>query len=355
MTEELLEWRAGPAATRLIRERGLRPEDIRVIAGASGGPKWLVLGGIDRAIVGELLPRLATPVHLIGSSIGAWRFACYAQSDASAALARFEQAYLAQRYSPRPERAEITRVCAGILEHLLGPAGSSEIVSHPRLRSHVMTVRSRAPTASDRRAALAAGLLLAALANLVSRRALGLFFERALFHDPRDAPPFLDPPGLPLRKVALTERNLRPAVLATGAIPMVLEGVSEVSDAPPGIYRDGGVIDYHLDLPLSGHDGIALYPHFYGRMIPGWFDKKLAWRRPHPANVERVLIVSPSPRFVARLPGGKIPDRGDFAKLPQPERIARWQRVVAESRRLGDEFLETMQGERVAERLRPLA
>ncbi|HEX2779572.1 MAG TPA: patatin-like phospholipase family protein, partial [Gemmatimonadaceae bacterium] len=63
--------RAGPHALRLIRERGLRAEDIDVIPGASGGAKWLVLAGIDRYVAGELLasPR-ARPLHLIGSSIG---------------------------------------------------------------------------------------------------------------------------------------------------------------------------------------------------------------------------------------------------------------------------------------------
>ncbi|HEX2718969.1 MAG TPA: patatin-like phospholipase family protein, partial [Gemmatimonadaceae bacterium] len=67
----MLTLRAGPHALRLIRERGLRPEDIDVIPGASGGAKWLVLAGIDRYVASELLasPR-ARPLHLIGSSIG---------------------------------------------------------------------------------------------------------------------------------------------------------------------------------------------------------------------------------------------------------------------------------------------
>ena len=68
--------RAGPDALRVVRDRGLRPEDIDVIPGASGGAKWLVLAGLDRYLFGEFLqqPR-QRPLHLIGSSIGSWRMA----------------------------------------------------------------------------------------------------------------------------------------------------------------------------------------------------------------------------------------------------------------------------------------
>ena len=58
---------AGPAALRLIRDRGLHAEDVDVIPGASGGAKWLVLAGLDRYLFGEFLaqPR-QRPMHLIG-------------------------------------------------------------------------------------------------------------------------------------------------------------------------------------------------------------------------------------------------------------------------------------------------
>ena len=90
--------RAGPDALRIIRERGLRAEDVDVVPGASGGPKWLVLAGLDRFFLGEFFnaPR-ERPLHLIGSSIGSWRLACLAQRDPLAALARAHEAYLARR------------------------------------------------------------------------------------------------------------------------------------------------------------------------------------------------------------------------------------------------------------------
>lgn len=89
---------AGPEAMRIIRERGLRPQDIRVIAGAAGGPKWLVLSSLDRLIFGSWFEDRTAPLFLVGASIGAWRFAALSQRQPVARLDRFETAYIDQRY-----------------------------------------------------------------------------------------------------------------------------------------------------------------------------------------------------------------------------------------------------------------
>ena len=41
---------AGPKALAELREHGLSPARVRVFVGASGGPKWLVLYGLDRVL-----------------------------------------------------------------------------------------------------------------------------------------------------------------------------------------------------------------------------------------------------------------------------------------------------------------
>ena len=61
---------------RLETKNGFAAEQIGTIAGASGGAKWLVLSQLDRVIIDRIVPDLVGPVHLLGSSIGAWRFTC---------------------------------------------------------------------------------------------------------------------------------------------------------------------------------------------------------------------------------------------------------------------------------------
>lgn len=344
---------AGPDAMRLLRERGLRADDVDLIPGASGGPKWLVLAGLDRVLFGDFLRGRSRPLHLLGSSIGSWRLACLALKDPLAALDRFAEAYIEQRYPPRPTPAQVSATSQAILDEVLGPDAEEHILQHPWARLHVLTNRFRGLTASEHKAVLLLGLTLGAVGNLVSRRTLGLHLERVIFHSAGDTSPFLGLSDLPSVHLPLTRENLRPALLASGSIPLVLNGV-RIPETGSGIYRDGGVSDYHLDLEFGPGEGLILYPHFYPYVVPGWFDKALRWRRAQPLNFRRALLIAPSADFIARLPFGRIPDRKDFTRLTDSERIRAWRQVVAEGQRMGDEWHELLATGRWEERVRPL-
>ena len=157
-----------------------------------------------------------------------------------------------------------------------------------------------------------------------------------------------------MQKVPLTPANLEDAIVSTGSIPLVLHGVRDIAGARPGTYRDGGIIDYHLDVPHSEAGKLTLYPHFFERIVPGWFDKRLTWRRAAPDHVAATVLISPSPEFVARLPGGKVTDRTDFQRYAPAERIRVWRRVVAECQALADELHEVLEKDDLAARLEPL-
>ena len=114
------------------------------------------------------------------------------------------------------------------------------------------------------------------------------------------------------------------------------------------------IIDYHHDLPHSAEERFTLYPHFYDHIVPGWFDKKLRWRKPAPEHTDRTILISPSAEFVSRLPNGKIPDRTDFAKLTPEDRVKVWRGCVVACRELADDFLELLEQDRLAAHLQPL-
>ena len=346
--------RAGPDALAIIRERGLRAEDVDVVPGASGGPKWLVLAGLDRFFFGEFFAAARSrPLHLIGSSIGSWRLACLAQRDPMAALARAHEAYIEQRYSFRPPLDEVTKVGADILDVLLGETGVDEILTHPWARLHVITSELRGLGATDRRWPLLASLAIAAAGNLVSRRLLARRVWRVVFDTARDESPFRGLSDFRTLHLPLTRENTRQALLASASIPLLLSGV-EVPGAT-GVFRDGGIVDYHLDLDFGAGDGIVLYPHFYPHVVPGWFDKSLRWRRATGKNFRRALIVAPSPEFVATLPHAHIPERGDFYAYDDDTRIRAWRKVVAMSEQVADEMRELIATGRLAERIEPIA
>ncbi len=346
---------AGPEALVHLRDRGLKAADIAVVPAASGGPKWLVLAGLDRVLFGDFLKGVRRkPLHCIGSSIGSWRLACLLQGDPMAALHRFQEAYIEQRYPRKPSPELVSRTSAGIIKALLGPAGAGEILEHPWAQLYIVATLCLGPLASERRGVLGPALAVVAAGNVVSRRSLGLRMRRVIFNNVGMGSPFLGLEDLPTSHAPLSPDTLPHTLLASGSIPLLMTGM-HVPGAPPGIYRDGGLLDYHLDLDFSGAgDGLVLYPHFYPHVVPGWFDRGPFKRRARPANWRRAVLLAPSTEFVASLPRGKIPDRRDFYDLGNDERIAAWREVMRRSGQLGEEFGELVDTGRLAERTRPL-
>ncbi|HEX4340661.1 MAG TPA: hypothetical protein VH062_32355 [Polyangiaceae bacterium] len=343
---------AGPDALAELRDGGLSPARVRVLVGASGGAKWLVLRGLDRVLFPWLLNGARAPVHAVASSIGTWRFAALCTADPLAALQRFETAYVdEQSYAGEPTAADVSAEGARILRALLGEGGVGPLVEHPLVRLHVVAARFRHMGALEGRAQLA-GLALAFALNAVARPALSGAIERVVFDAAGDPGPFAPWRQLPTRHVTLTRENAFAALSASAAIPTVMSGVRDPSGAPPGMYRDGGIADYHFGTEIDPVDGLALYPHFYPHLVPGWFDKSFASRRTR--GLRRVVVLAPSDAFVASLPRGKIPDRKDFRALRDDERRTAWRQVMTRSNELGEIFAELVDSGRIGQVAKPL-
>ncbi len=347
--------RAGRRALNKLRDKPLTASDVHVIPGAAGGPKALGISGLDKAVFGDFLPQAPQQRTLIGSSIGSWRFAAVTSTDdPKAQLSRLAELYTAQRFSKGVSIAEITRKSTLFLEELF--AGREDaILDHPWYRLCIVVVRSRGLLEHDTKGRLSLGLMNAISANMVSRKHLGRFMERGIIYDRRSKVPVSKLVDFPSHEVALSRDNLLPALLASASIPLVMAGVRNIPGAPEGLYRDGGLLDYHLDLPYE-QAGIILYPHFTDRVIPGWFDKTLPWRRGDATRLQDVLLVSPSAEYLASLPDRKLPDRKDFERYADDDQAREhaWKKAIAASEQMGDEFMELVESGRLAERLLPL-
>lgn len=144
MNDALLDIRAGPVARQYIERHGLAPAAVRAVAGAAGGPKWLILGGLDRWLFGDWLQGPGPAVELVGSSIGAWRFAmACCPLKAAARITALESAYIEQCYSRTPTRDEITRTTRGILDRCTDESVLAGVLEHPRFRLTAITARGR--------------------------------------------------------------------------------------------------------------------------------------------------------------------------------------------------------------------
>ncbi len=345
--------KVGSSAYKEIYNHGFDISKIRTILAASGGPKWLVLSQLDKLILEKVIPKIHSPVRLISSSIGAWRFICYAQKDSIKAINDFEKGYIEQYFFKKNNKRIISKHLRNTLDLICSASGIKDVIEHPTFRTNIITTRSHHILKSDFDPLLFFGLCSSMLANFFSRNTLKYFFSRGLFVDTREISLKLDHDGFTTHYIKLSEDNLKDAVIASSSIPLYLEGVKNISGAPNGVYRDGGIIDYHLDLPCVDSGDYVLYPHFFDFLKPGWFDRSLPWRKFNLENLERTILVCPSEKFIQGLPGSKIPDRSDFNQFSNEERIKIWRRVVNSCTKLADDFNEVLEKGQLPSIMRP--
>ncbi len=348
---------AGKTAFHQIKENGITQEQIQMMAAASGGPKWFTLFGLDKYLFGDFFKNRQQPLYTIGSSAGAWRMACLAQKDPVAAISRLAQYYSNESYSEKPTVDEISDKARILVDKLLGDSGAKEIVENSIIQTHLIVARARGLASSEVRFLQLSGLVIAAGLNAISDKTLSWFFERFNFFSQNDAAGFhkshFDYDKAKTRYLKLTENNMKEVLLASGAIPLVLRGIKEIEMAPPGIYRDGGIIDYHFDVQFP-NKGLLLYPHFHPLIKKGWFDKGLKYRHAKISNFDNVILVTPSESHISSLPYGKISDRNDFAKFDTKTRIDYWQTVLSESERLAEDFSDLVQTGKGLNKIQPI-
>lgn len=353
---DLLRYRAGPEALERLRARGgLAASDVEALVLPAIGPKWLVLSGFDRALIGAgwLEPAAeAQRLMLFGASAGAWRALALAARDPLRAHAALLDSYCAQRFT-RTDAPAISDAYRCLLRAAFEDADLAWAADHPRLDLAIATARARGALAQfeDRRAQ-AATLGAAALLNAFGARTQALFYERVVFVAGRGAKQHPLASAAHGRLAALTERNMLDVALASGTVPMYMQLVRDIEGAPAGAYLDGGFSDYHLNRPANGERITLLFLH-QRRIIPSWLDKFLPWRKLDRRALSRLLLVYPSDGFVRSLPGSEIPTRDDFQRfLHEPERrIARWRDAAAQSTELGSEFLRDAESGRLAARV----
>ena len=343
-----LEYRAGKAALRRIRAEGFSPAAVGTFVAPAAGPKWLVAAGFDRALLRERLLERGGPVLLAGSSAGAWRSLAFASPEPLRAHDTLLEEYVGKVFTVRDTPERIGEAYRESLRRVIPEGHAAHVLAHPRYRLAIHATRAKGWIATNG-AVQKLGLGAAVLGNALSPRSQRLFFGRTLFVS--EVAPAAWFAHARSERAPLTADNLLAVALASGSVPMYMAQVAIPGrDAMHG-YLDGGLTDYHLSQRLGDPDNLALLFSHTRRIIPNWFDKYLPHRTPSAHVTDNVLLVHPSREFVRRLPDGRVPDREDFTKFVRApeERIRRWRAAVAESERLGDQFLDDVSGGRLAE------
>ncbi|MGB1261498.1 MAG: patatin-like phospholipase family protein [Cognaticolwellia sp.] len=333
----MLDIYCGSNALKTLQEHGFKQELFTTMLGASGGPKWFSLFGLDKYLFGEYFKDRSTELNLVGSSAGAFRFAALSQKDPVAAITRLATLYSQTTYSEKANSEEITNKAVALLEQVLGADGRTEIINNPIFKAHFIVAKCRGLTSFERKAPLLSGLIASMVFNQVDRGLLAKQYQRYVYHHPNSQLKISDNFNFNTQYQALNTENLAPSLLASGSIPIVMRGIKDIAGSANGMYRDGGIIDYHFDVDITPSAGLTLYPHFSPTPKAGWFDKNLA-RKVNSDYYKNTVMLVPSEKFITQLPFGKIPDRKDFTDLDASTRLTYWQKVLQQSDDLAEEF-----------------
>lgn len=344
-----LEIYAGQKALNTIENEGFKQELFTSFLGASGGPKWFVLSGLDKYLFGEFFKLRTTPLNVIGSSIGSFRAACFCQDDPAAAIDRFIDAYFSVTYESRPTPQEVTDSSEPVIKAILGVSANEanqgashssdnieQILNNPIFKAHFIVARTKGLVARENKYLQLAGLMKSFINNAVSRSKLSSQYQRYIFQRVDSELNLFDQDGFDTNHIPLTSENIKDALLASGCIPLVMSGIRDIAGSDKGMYRDGGIVDYHFDFKIN-NPGLILYPHFNSTIKPGWFDKGLK-RSFDINNYDNTVVVCPSKEFIHSLPYQKISDRTDFEKMTDQDRLAYWQTIVNRSQDLAEDF-----------------
>ena len=349
--------KAGKKIIGRIRDGAFQPDRITTYVGPGAGPRWLVAGGFDLTLLREGTLGRKRPVVLMGASAGALRFAAWVQPEAEKCYRALMDRYIALTFDDKDNRRTVGGKILDLIDGFVENDAIPFALAHKRYRLNVITARARKMAALEPAPFQGMGLFFAFLSNAVHRSWLRFFFERVLFYTGPIPPRFVSRKGFRGRAVPLSAANFKHALLASSAIPLVVSGVRDLFGAPPGVYRDGGLVDYHLNTRYGEtEDDVTLLFSHQERIVPTWLDKRLSRRKPREETLENVLLVHPVEEFIGRLPGGKVPDREDFRTFwkDPAARIAHWRQAVEQTSRFGEDFLELVESGKLREVVTPL-
>ncbi|NNL11004.1 MAG: patatin-like phospholipase family protein [Pseudomonadales bacterium] len=344
---------AGSRAYRKIQRDGLRAGDVGAVFGASGAAKWLAISGLDKAIFGRWLAASEQQILTFGTSVGAFKLAAAAQHNPVAALDRLAVAYIEQQYPDGLTREAIAQQLDLILDKTIPDAARHEILGNPRYLFSCAATACPGLLGSEQAPLQWLGMAGTALRELSPQRLQLRANLRRIIFCSEQARVLMQPQAGNF--VALSEASLKPAIIASGSLPLYMHGVQGLH---PHTLRDGGLLDYH-PVPsnlLAAQQGLVLYPHFFPHLVERWFDKFYPWRKVTADRLEDVVLISPSQAFCDSLELGRVPDRSDFKRYynRDAERMRLWREVTVRSDEMGEQFLDAVQSGKIVSLLEPL-
>lgn len=327
--------KAGLKAIDHIKKRGLSPDDITVMNAAAGGPRWISLYAFDKYLAQQWFQDRTKPLHLVGSSSGAWRMMCHALPDTLEAFDRFLDYYVNQSYDTLPPPELVANGLDEVVSNILGDNTAQSLLDNTNKKLYIISTLCHTGRLSKRQQQLYFGKL--GFKNLFSRNWLAKDVERIIFTNTTDSDVILED-RFTSKYLAFNDEHLIHMIRSTGTLPFLMTPVDSIPELN-GVLWDGAIIDYQIGLEYNT-DGLIFFPHYMDTLHQGYFDQYLPYRKFNGKVLDRMIMLSPSEEYIKSLPNNKISDSTDWKAYlgNNEERTSNWYEVARRGQEIVDEF-----------------
>mmetsp|Transcript_30529 Transcript_30529/g.67662 ORF Transcript_30529/g.67662 Transcript_30529/m.67662 type:complete len:412 (+) Transcript_30529:154-1389(+) len=296
----------------LLQKKGW--DYFSVYAGGASGPRSFVTMGFDKqfsklvdsgAITGDK--------WLLGGSTAALRFCALISGLISRKNISYElkEHFAKMVYKPGDTPKTLAPMMEALFLKVLPPHLADKVLRHPSLHLCIMVTQLRPAYQNLPEWQLKAlfGLFLGA--NVVTPASLKLLQRRLCFYTGPHPPPFITPAD-EVTCLPLTSQNVYQVLHATTCLPFMSERCEYIAGVGSGLFFDGALSDYHLNLASTPEYPLLLLGDGPGPAFKQTLWDAYTWRRAPSQYRRNVTVLYPTQQFVECLEAGKLPTVFDY-------------------------------------------
>jgi hypothetical protein len=323
-----------------LASNGTKPEldYFKAFSAPASGPRGFVTMGFDHHFV-DMASSGNVKGHkwFLGGSTAALRFVALIASIVSSSdkTSVLKEHFTEMTYNKGDTPQVLSPMMSSLYEKIAPPCIVDSVVSHPYFHLAVMVCSFPSYCAdwADWRLKLYFARLF--IANLIYPGLCNKYYSRICFYTGNEPPPFINDKCIKFEP--LTADNFYQVLRATTCIPFVSERVTDIDGVGSGLYYDGAICDYHLNVKVHTPEFLMLFlGDVPDHKVKGtFFDALLPWRQLPVDYFKFCCRLFPTQLFVQKIPGGQVPDvsdwfRKDYIQDPSKRKSA-WRKTYGVS------------------------
>ncbi|GAX77907.1 hypothetical protein CEUSTIGMA_g5349.t1 [Chlamydomonas eustigma] len=310
-------------------------EIFDVFAAGASGPRSFATLGFDLHLT-QLIKSgtLIGERWLLGGSTAALRFCAILSSSimhGESLTVELKEHFMSMVYREGDSPSTLAPMMSALYRRVLPETLAPSVVHHPTVHLCIMVAQILPPFDQLPDWQLKALFWVYLGANFLSPRVLTTFQRPLCFYTGPQTPPFLREEDN-ITCIPITTSNIYQVLSATTCLPFISPHCRYIEGVGSGLFFDGALINYHLNLrPKPGFNLLLLADGPGPEFKQTLWDSYVPYRTAPCEYKQYISVVYPTQAYVDAVPAKKLPNTFDYfnkAYIHQPDlRRAHWEAV----------------------------